>query len=164
LVGVGAAQTVTAVGETPNLAARLQALAELNTVVVSDATRLQLGQMFELEDLGLIALKGFDKPVQAWRATRETGAASRSETVYVGALTPLVGRDEELDLLVRRWLLARAGEGRVVLIPGEPGILRNRLGNGNWCSRGDGNLHPVSIERGATAPHSSNAFVAAGHV
>ena len=69
LVGVGAAQTVTAVGETPNLAARLQALAEPNTVVVSDATRLQLGQMFELEDLGLIALKGFDKPVRAWRAT-----------------------------------------------------------------------------------------------
>jgi class 3 adenylate cyclase len=76
LVGVGAAQTVTAVGETPNLAARLQALAEPNTVVVSESTRLQLGQMFELENLGLIALKGFDKPVRAWRATRETGAST----------------------------------------------------------------------------------------
>jgi predicted ATPase/class 3 adenylate cyclase len=127
LVGVGAAQIVTAVGETPNLAARLQALAEPNTVVVSDSTRLQLGQMFELEELGLIPLKGFDKPVRAWRATRETGAASRSETVYASALTPLVGRDEELDLLVRRWRQAKSGEGSVVLISGEPGIGKSRL-------------------------------------
>jgi predicted ATPase/class 3 adenylate cyclase len=127
LVGVGAAQTVTAVGETPNLAARLQALAEPNTVVVSESTRLQLGQMFELENLGLIALKGFDKPVQTWRATRETGAASRSEMVHAGAPMPLVGRDEELDLLVRRWRQAKAGEGKVVLISGEPGIGKSRL-------------------------------------
>ncbi len=127
LVGVGAAQTVTAVGETPNLAARLQALAEPDTVVVSDATRLQLGRMFELDDLGLIPLKGFDKPVRAWRAARETGAASRSEMVHAGAPMPLVGRDEELDLLIRRWRQAKAGEGRVVLISGEPGIGKSRL-------------------------------------
>ncbi len=127
LVGVGAAQTVTAVGETPNLAARLQALAEPNTVVVSESTRMQLGQMFELEDLGLIALKGFDKPVQAWRATGETGAASRSEMIHAGAPMPLIGRDEELDLLIRRWRQAKAGEGRVVLISGEPGIGKSRL-------------------------------------
>jgi predicted ATPase/class 3 adenylate cyclase len=127
LVGVGAAQTVTAVGETPNLAARLQALAEPNAVVVSESTRLQLGEMFELENLGLIALKGFDQPVRAWRATRETGAASRSEMVYAGAPIPLVGRDEELDLLIRRWRQTKAGEGRVVLISGEPGIGKSRL-------------------------------------
>ncbi len=83
--------------------------------------------MFELEDLGLIALKGFDKPVRAWRATRETGAASRSEMVHAGAPMPLVGRDEELDLLIRRWRQAKAGEGRVVLISGEPGIGKSRL-------------------------------------
>ena len=68
LIGVGAAQTVTAVGETPNLAARLQALAQPDTVVVSEATRSHLGQMFELEDLGAVPLKGFDRPVRAWRA------------------------------------------------------------------------------------------------
>ncbi len=109
LVGVGAAQTMTAVGDTPNLAARLQALAEPDTVVVSDATRSQLGQMFEWEDLGLVALKGFDEPVRAWRARRETGAASRSEAVHGRALAPLIGRDEELDLLLRRWQQAKAG-------------------------------------------------------
>ena len=129
LVGVGAAQTMTAVGETPNLAARLQSLAEPNTVVVSDATRSQLGQMFEWEDLGLVALKGFDTPVRAWRAHRETGAMSRSEVVniHTGALTPLIGRDEELDLLLRRWHEAKAGEGRVVLLSGEAGIGKSRL-------------------------------------
>ena len=127
LVGVGAAQTVTAVGETPNLAARLQALAEPNTVVVSDPTRSQLGRLFELEDLGPFELKGFDKPIRVWRARRETGAASRSETVYVNARVPLVGRDEELDLLLRRWRSAAAGEGKVVLLSGEPGIGKSRL-------------------------------------
>ncbi|HEY4041050.1 MAG TPA: AAA family ATPase [Rhodopila sp.] len=127
LVGVGAVQTVTAVGETPNLAARLQTLAEPNTIVVSDATRLQLGQMFELEALGPTALKGFDRPVLTWRVKRATAAASRSETVYASALIPLVGRDEELDLLMRRWRQAKAGEGRVILISGEPGIGKSRL-------------------------------------
>ncbi len=129
LVGVGAAQTMTAVGETPNLAARLQSLAEANTVVVSDATRSQVGEMFEWEDLGPVALKGFDKPVRAWRAQRESGAASRSEAVHVHAntLMPLVGRDEELDLLLRRWQRAKAGEGSVVLLSGEAGIGKSRL-------------------------------------
>jgi class 3 adenylate cyclase len=129
LVGVGAAQTMTAVGETPNLAARLQSLAEPDTVVVSNATRSQLGQMFEWEDLGLVALKGFDTPVRAWRAHRETGAMSRSEVVniHTGVLTPLIGRDEELDLLLRRWHEAKAGEGRVVLLSGEAGIGKSRL-------------------------------------
>jgi class 3 adenylate cyclase len=150
LVGVGAAQTVTAVGETPNLAARLQALAGPNTVVVSDATRLQLGQMFELEDLGIIALKGFDKPVRTWRAIKETGAASRSETVYAGALPPLVGRDEELDLLVRRWRQAKAGEGSAVLISGEPGIGKSRL------------LAALE-ERLAAEPHTSLRYFCSPH-
>ena len=118
---------MTAVGETPNLAARLQALAEPNTVVVSDATRSQLGQMFEWEDLGLTALKGFDKPVRVWRARRETGAASRSEAVHAGALTPLIGRDEELDALLRRWERVKTGEGWVVLLSGEAGIGKSRL-------------------------------------
>ena len=127
LVGVGAAQTVTAVGETPNLAARLQALAQPDTVVVSKVTRSQLGSMFELEQLGAFTLKGFNKPVSAWRVQRDTGAASRSEIVYETRLTPLVGRNEELDLLLRRWQEAKTGEGRVVLLSGEAGIGKSRL-------------------------------------
>jgi class 3 adenylate cyclase/predicted ATPase len=127
LVGVGAAQTMTAVGETPNLAARLQSLAQPNTIVVSEATRSQLGQMFDLEDLGLHALKGFETPVRPWRVLGKTGATSRSEAVYASALTPLIGRDEELGLLLRRWLEAKAGDGRVVLLSGEAGIGKSRL-------------------------------------
>jgi class 3 adenylate cyclase len=127
LIGVGAAQTMTAVGETPNLAARLQSLAQPNTIVVSDATRSQLGQMFELEGLGLHALKGFDTPVRPWRVLGKTAAASRSEVVYVSALTPLVGRDEELGQLLRLWSHAKTGEGRVILLSGEAGIGKSRL-------------------------------------
>ncbi len=123
LIGAGAAQEHPAIGETPNLAAWLQALAEPDTVVVSEATRAQLGRMFELEELGPVALKGFDKPVKAWRARGETGPASRSEAIYAGTLTPLVGRDEELDLLLRRWRQAKTGEGRVVLLSGEAGMI-----------------------------------------
>jgi class 3 adenylate cyclase len=80
LVGVGAAQTMTAVGETPNLAARLQALAQPDTIVVSEATQTQLGQMSELEDLGLHTLKGFDTSMRPWRVLRKTEAASRSSS------------------------------------------------------------------------------------
>jgi class 3 adenylate cyclase len=127
LAGAGNAQTVTAVGETPNLAARLQGLAQPDTVVVSEATRLQLGHMFELEDLGLIALKGFGKPVRAWRILRDTGAVSRSEVIYETRPTPLVDREDELDLLLRRWQKAKNGEGRVVLLAGEAGIGKSRL-------------------------------------
>ncbi len=127
LIGAGAAQEHPAIGETPNLAARLQALAEPDTIVVSEATRSQLGRMFEMEELGPVALKGFEKPVKPWRVRGETGISSRSEAVYGGALTPLVGRDEELDLLLRRWRQAKAGESRVVLLSGEAGIGKSRL-------------------------------------
>jgi class 3 adenylate cyclase/predicted ATPase len=127
LIGAGTAQTVTAVGETPNLAARLQALAQPDTVVVSEATRSHLGQMFELEDLGAVALKGFDRPVKVWRARGATSATSRSETVYAGTVTPLIGRDEELNLLAHRWRQSKSGEGRIVLLSGEAGIGKSRL-------------------------------------
>ena len=127
LVGVGAAQTVTAVGETPHLAARLQTLAQPDTVVVSEATQSQLGQMFDLEDLGGIVLKGFDKPVRAWCVRGRTSAASRSETLYAGTVAHLVGRDEELNLLERLWQQSKSGEGRIVLLSGEAGIGKSRL-------------------------------------
>ncbi len=127
LIGSGAAQQHPAIGETPNLAARLQALAESDTVVVSEATRSQLGRLFELEELGPVTLKGFETPVTAWWARGETGASSHSETVYTNALTPLVGRDEELDLLLQPWQHAKLGEGQVVLLSGEAGIGKSRL-------------------------------------
>ncbi len=127
LIGTGASQERGVVGETPNLAARLQAMAEPNTVVLSEATRLQLGQMFELEDLGHRPLKGFDRPVKVWRARGGPGTSSRSEAVYARALMPIVGRGEDLDLLLRWWQRAKAGDGRVVLLSGEAGIGKSRL-------------------------------------
>jgi class 3 adenylate cyclase/predicted ATPase len=126
LIGEGAAQERGVVGETPNLAARLQGLATLNTLVIAEATRRQIGGLFDLEDLGPQALAGFGEPQRAWRVVGESGVVSRFEALRSEA-TPLVGRDEELDLLVRRWHQAKAGEGRVVLISGEPGIGKSRL-------------------------------------
>ena len=114
------------VGETPNLAARLQALARPGTVVVADSTRRQIGTLFEIEDLGPQPLAGFAEPQPGWRVVGESGIVSRFEALRSGT-TPLVGRDEELDLLLRRWQQAKLGEGRVVLVSGEPGIGKSRL-------------------------------------
>ncbi len=126
LIGEGAAQERGVVGETPNLAARLQAIAAPNRVVIADGTRRQLGGLFEVEDLGPQALPGFAEAPRAWQVVGESGVVSRFEALRPQA-TPLVGRDEELDLLLRRWRQAKAGEGRVVLISGEPGIGKSRL-------------------------------------
>jgi class 3 adenylate cyclase/predicted ATPase len=126
LIGAGAAQERGVVGETPNLAARLQALARPGTLVVADSTRRQIGTLFEIEDLGLQPLAGFGEPQRAWRVIGESGVVSRFEALRSGT-TPLVGRDEELDLLTRRWRQAKSGEGRVVLLSGEPGIGKSRL-------------------------------------
>jgi class 3 adenylate cyclase len=126
LIGAGAAQERGVVGETPNLAARLQALARPGTLVVADSTRRQIGTLFEIEDLGLQPLAGFGEPQRAWRVIGESGVVSRFEALRSGT-TPLVGRDEELDLLLRRWQQAKSGEGRVVLVSGEPGIGKSRL-------------------------------------
>src|SRR6201997_3661178 len=126
LIGAGAAQERGVVGETPNLAARLQALARPGTLVVADSTRRQIGALFEIEDLGPQPLAGFAEPQRAWRVVGESGVVSRFEALRSGT-TPLVGRDEELDLLLRRWQQAKSGEGRVVLVSGEPGIGKSRL-------------------------------------
>ena len=126
LIGEGAAQEQAVVGETPNLAARLQALAEPGTVVIAPSTRRLTGGLFDYQDLGAIEIKGLAVPVEAARVVRESGAESRFEALRA-ARTPLVGRDEELALLQRRWQQAKNGEGCIVLISGEPGIGKSRL-------------------------------------
>jgi class 3 adenylate cyclase len=126
IVGSGEAQERGVVGETPNLAARLEALAAPDSLVIANATRRQLGRLFDLRDLGLRPLAGFAEPQRAWLVLGEGGTISRFEAPRSGA-TPLVGRDEELDLLCRRWEQAKTSEGRVVLISGEPGIGKSRL-------------------------------------
>jgi class 3 adenylate cyclase/predicted ATPase len=126
LIGAGAAQERGVVGETPNLAARLQALATPDTLVIAESTRRQIGTLFELDDLGPQPLAGFAEPQRAWRVLAEGAVLSRFEALRSGA-TRLIGRDEELALLSRRWHQARAGEGRVVLVSGEPGIGKSRL-------------------------------------
>jgi hypothetical protein len=127
LVGSGAAQERGIVGETPNLAARLQGIAEPNTVVIAESTRKLLGNLFDLEDLGAKDLRGVLGPVRAWAALRPTLLESRFEAFHASGVTDLVGREEELDLLLRRWSKAKNGEGQVVLVSGEPGIGKSRL-------------------------------------
>ncbi|MEO9191665.1 MAG: AAA family ATPase [Acetobacteraceae bacterium] len=128
LVVVGEmAQTHSAVGDTPNLAARLQTFAQPGTVVTDAATRRQIGGLFACQELGAHELKGFPDAVAAWRVDAENAVQNRFEALRPAALAPLVGRDEELDLLLRRWRQARQGEGRLVLVSGEPGIGKSRL-------------------------------------
>ena len=127
LIGSGEAQERGIVGETPNLAARLQAIAEPNTVVIADGTRRLLGNLFELEDLGAKDLKGIAGPIRAFAALRASAVESRFEALHATGLTALVGREEELELLLRRWSKAKTGEGQVVLLSGEGGIGKSRL-------------------------------------
>ncbi len=159
LVGEGAAQEEAVVGETPNLAARLQALAEPGSVVISQATRWLVGGLFELADLGAHDLKGVVEPVPAWRVLGPSRAEGRFEALRAPGLTPLVGREPELGLLLEHWQRAKEGEGQVVLLSGEPGIgksrairaLRQRLGDepytplNHYCSpyHTNSTLHPV---------------------
>ena len=127
LIGSGEAQERGIVGETPNLAARLQGIAEPNMVVIAESTRRLLGNLFELEDLGAKDLKGIAGPVRAWAALRASSVEGRFEALHAAGLTALVGREEELELLLRRWSKAKTGEGQVVLLSGEAGIGKSRL-------------------------------------
>ena len=126
IVGSGAAQERTIVGETPNLAARLQALAAPDTILVSDATQNLLGGLFELESLGEHELKGFARPVPVWRVVGEAVVESRFAASRAGRDLPMVGRAHEMGLMLDRWHLARGGEGQIVTVIGEAGIGKSR--------------------------------------
>ena len=115
------------VGETPNLAARLQSLAEPNAVLIDENTWRLIGRLFEYRNLGMVEARGFAGTVSAWQVVRPSSVASRFEALRASSPTPLVGRGEELEFLLRRWERARKGEGQVVLLSGEPGIGKSRM-------------------------------------
>ena len=125
LIGAGGAQEQAVVGSTPNLAARLQELAQPGQVVIAASTRRLIGGLFDCEDLGAQKLKGFAQPVRAARV-RGLRAVDRFEALH-GSLTPLTGREQELALLTERWRLACEGEGQVVVLSGEPGVGKSRV-------------------------------------
>jgi class 3 adenylate cyclase/predicted ATPase len=127
LVGSGEAQERGVVGETPNLAARLQGIAAPNMVVIAEGTRRLSGDLFELQDLGTKDLKGIAGPARAWAVLRAKSVESRFEALHTSGLTALVGRDEETELLLQRWTRAKTSEGQVVLLSGEAGIGKSRL-------------------------------------
>jgi class 3 adenylate cyclase len=127
LIGSGSAREEAVVGEPPNLAARLQSLAEPDTVLICPTTRRLVGNLFEYRDLGPIELKGFAAPIPVWQVVRDSSVAGRFEALRASSLTPLVGREEELELLLRRWERTKAGTGQVVLISGEPGLGKSRV-------------------------------------
>jgi class 3 adenylate cyclase/predicted ATPase len=175
LTGSGEAQERGIVGETPNLAARLQGVAEANSVVIAEGTRKLVGNLFDLDDLGAQDLKGVTGPVRAWVARRPASVESRFEAFHAAGLTELVGREEELELLLRRWSKAKTGGGQVVLLSGEAGIGKSRLtaalmerltGEPHirlryFCSpqHTDSALHPIigQMERAAGLAHGDTA-------
>jgi predicted ATPase/class 3 adenylate cyclase len=138
-IGAGDARQQTAVGETPNRAARLQSLAEPGQVVIDAATRRQVGNLFECRDLGTHNLKGLPAPTPAWQVAAENRTLGQFEALR-SDVTPLVGRDEDMDLLLRRWAQAQAGNGRVVMVCADPGVGKSRLAE-------------VLAERIAATPH-----------
>ena len=177
LIGSGAAQEQAVVGETPNIAARLQGVAQPNTVVIAESTRKLLGNLFDLQDLSAQDLKGIGSPVRAWAVLRPASVESRFDALHAGGLTELVGREEELETLLRRWSKAKTGEGQVVLLSGEAGIGKSRLtaalleGLANephtrlryFCSpqHTDSALYPIigQMERAAGLAHGDTAQV-----
>jgi class 3 adenylate cyclase/predicted ATPase len=175
LIGSGASQEQAIVGETPNLAARLQGVAEPNSVVIAESTRKLVGNLFELQELGAQELKGIVGSVRTWAVLRPSSVESRFEAFHATGLTELVGREEELEILVRRWSKAKTGEGQVVLLSGEPGIGKSRLTAAllerlaaephtrlrNFCSpqHTDSALYPIisQMERAAGFTHDDSA-------
>ncbi len=153
LIGSGAAQEQAVIGETPNLAARLQGLAEPDAIVIAETTRRLVGSLFDYQSLGEVEVKGLPAPVPAYRVLGESRVGSRFEALRSGE-SPLIGRDEELELLQRRWEQAKAGTGRVVLISAEPGIGKSRLAEAFRESLGD---EPHTRLRYFCSPHHQDS-------
>ena len=156
LVGTGASQENTAVGETPNLAARLQGLAEPNSLVIADSTHRLVGKVFDCAKLGTHELKGFSLPQVVWRVNGTRQVLSRFEATRRAALTPFVGREEELEIISRRWTMAKRGEGQVVLLSGEPGIGKSRLTQAFLASIADGD--PTVLRYQCSSHHTNSAL------
>src|SRR5262245_27285580 len=126
-IGASDSRERSAVGETPNLAARLQVLAAPDEVVISESTRRLLGRMFDLREMPSVTVKGVAEPLTAYAVLRPSTIVGRFEALRANRMTPLVGRDEEIELLLRRWDQAKLGEGRVILLSGEPGIGKSHI-------------------------------------
>ena len=127
LTGEGSAQEQTVIGETPNLAARLQTFANPGTVLISESTHRLTDGHFEFRNLGPVALKGWAEPIPAWQVLGTTEVESRFEAQHKTRLAPPIGRDEEIEMLLRRWQHARRGEGCAVMLTGEPGIGKSHI-------------------------------------
>lgn len=127
LTGEGAAKEEVVIGEPPNLAARLQAFAEPGTVLICENTHQLTDGYFDHRNLGPVALKGWAEPVPAWQVLGTSGVESRFEAQHKARLTPLIGHDEEIELLLRRWQRSIRGEGGVVVLIGEPGIGKSHI-------------------------------------
>jgi class 3 adenylate cyclase/RNA polymerase subunit RPABC4/transcription elongation factor Spt4 len=172
LIGSGEAHERGVVGQTPNLAARLQELAEPNTVLIGGQTRRLLGELFEYHDRGAVTLKGVSEPVHAYQVLGLSAVESRFQALHGSALVPMIGREEELELLLRRWERAKRGDGQVVLMSGEPGIGKSRLTADfeerianephefvrHFCSphHQDSALHPITAELERSAGFGRN--------
>jgi len=126
IIGTGSAQERTIVGETPNLAARLQALASPDCILVSESTQRLLGGLFQLTHTGEHDLKGFSRPLPVWQVCGEASVESRFAAIRSGESLPLIGRAHEMGLMCQRWQLARQGEGQIVTVTGEAGIGKSR--------------------------------------
>ena len=163
LLGSGEAQERGVVGGTPNLAARLQGIAEPDSVVIAESTRKLLGELFELVDLGPQKLKGVGGPTLAFAALRESSQANRFEALHPGGLAALVGRDAECELLLRLWAKAKGGRGQVALISGEAGIGKSRL-TAEFLERLPGEPH-TRLRYFCSPQHSDSAlYPVIGHI
>ena len=154
LIEGGEASERGVVGETPNRAARLQAIAEPDTVIIGPGARPHLGNLFEYRDLGRFDLKGFDEPVQAYRILGLSAIESRFEALHAATFGSLIGREEEIELLARRWQRAKTGAGQVVLVCGEPGIGKSRLTSATLEQIA---AEPHTLLRYFCSPHHTNS-------
>ena len=136
------------------MAGRLQGFAELDMVAIDRTTRKLVGDLFEYRDLGAVEVKGIAARVPAWQVLRPSAVASRFEALRGSALSRLIGRDEEIDLLLRRWARAKAGDGHVVLVSGEPGLGKSRIAESLLVSLGG---EPHARLRYFCSPHRQDS-------